>query len=85
MPCASSSNRWMRYTPGLTLESVFETTRGGAGHSRLLFGSDSSFFQRGWQRAVYDAQKSALAAVGLGAEDQALVCGGNFDRLFPSV
>jgi predicted TIM-barrel fold metal-dependent hydrolase len=79
----SSSNSWMRYTPGLTLESVFRTAISVIGARRLLFGTDSSFFPRGWQRGVYDAQKAAIASAGLPAADEALVFGGNFDRLFP--
>ena len=80
----SSSNSWIRYTPGLTLESVFRTALSVAGASRLLFGTDSSFFPRGWQKAVFDAQKTAIAALGHTAEDEALIFGGNFERLFPS-
>jgi len=79
----SSSNSWIRYTPGLTLEAVFRTAFAVAGARRLLFGTDSSFFPRGWQRGIYDAQKQALSAMGASAEDQTLVFGGNFDRLFP--
>jgi predicted TIM-barrel fold metal-dependent hydrolase len=79
----SSSNSWIRYTPGLTLESVFGTALAVAGASRLLFGTDSSFFPRGWQGGIYDVQKNALAAVGVSASDAALILGGNFDRLFP--
>ena len=79
----SSSNSWIRYTPGLTLEAVFRTALAVAGPSRLLFGTDSSFFPRGWQRPVYDAQRAALDSIGVGADDQALIFGGNFDRLFP--
>jgi predicted TIM-barrel fold metal-dependent hydrolase len=79
----SSSNGWIRYVPGLTLESVFRSALEVAGASRLLFGTDSSFFPRGWQRPVYDAQKAALAGLRLQAPDEALVFGGNFDRLFP--
>ena len=79
----SSSNGWIRYTPGLTLDTVFRTALSIVGASRLLFGTDSSFFPRGWQRAVFDAQKTALSALGHTAEDEALIFGGNFDRLFP--
>ena len=79
----SSSNGWIRYAPGLTLETVFTTALSVAGASRLLFGTDSSFFPRGWQRPVLDTQKAAFAAAGGSAEDEALVFGGNFDRLFP--
>ena len=79
----SSSNGWIRYTPGLTLESVFRTALSLVGASRLLFGTDSSFFPRGWQKAVFDAQKTAITTLGHTAEDEALIFGGNFERLFP--
>ena len=79
----SSSNGWIRYAPGLTLESVFRTALSVAGASRLLFGTDSSFFPRGWHKAVFDAQKTAIAALGHTADDEALIFGGNFERLFP--
>ena len=79
----SSSNSWIRYTPGLTLDAVFKTALSVVGARRLLFGTDSSFFPRGWQRGVYDAQKAAFASIGLPAADEALVFGGNFDRIFP--
>jgi predicted TIM-barrel fold metal-dependent hydrolase len=79
----SSSNGWVRYMPGLTLEAVFQSALGVLGASRLLFGTDSSFFPRGWQKPIYEAQKTALAAIGHSAEDEALIFGGNFDRLFP--
>ncbi len=80
----SSSNGWIRYTPGLTLDTVFRSTLAVVGASRLLFGSDSSFFPRGWQKPVFDAQKAILASLGVTDEDQALIFGGNFDRMFPA-
>jgi predicted TIM-barrel fold metal-dependent hydrolase len=79
----SSSNSWIRYTPGLTLDSVFKAALSVVGATRLLFGTDSSFFPRGWQRGIYDAQKAAVSDLGVSAADEALIFGGNFDRLFP--
>jgi hypothetical protein len=79
----SSSNSWIRYTPGLTLDHVFKTALAVVGPSRLLFGTDSSFFPRGWQKATYQQQKAILDGLGIKAEDEALILGGNFDRLFP--
>jgi predicted TIM-barrel fold metal-dependent hydrolase len=79
----SSSNSWMRFHDGLTLDRVFRTALGVAGASRLLFGTDSSFFPRGWQRAIHDDQERVAAALGLTAADKAAIFGGNFDRLFP--
>jgi predicted TIM-barrel fold metal-dependent hydrolase len=79
----SSSNSWMRYLPGVTLEHVFRQSLEVGGASRLLFGTDSSFFPRGWNRAVYRDQMKALDTLGVSAQDQALITGGNFERLFP--
>jgi len=79
----SSSNRWIRYTPGLTLAEAFRTAISIAGPSRLLFGTDSSFFPRGWQRAIYEEQKAIVVGAHIGSADAAAIFGGNFDRLFP--
>ena len=78
----SSSNSWVQYTPGLTLDAVFKAALAVTGASRLLFGTDSSFFPRGWQRAIYQQQKAILDGLGVGADDAALIFGGNFERLF---
>jgi predicted TIM-barrel fold metal-dependent hydrolase len=80
---SSSSNGWIHYTPGLTLETVFRTTLSIVGASRLLFGTDSSFFPRGWQKGVFETQRTLIGSLDVSADDQALVFGGNFDRLFP--
>jgi uncharacterized protein len=79
----SSSNSWMKYHPGLTLEAVFRQALAVVGPDRLLFGTDSSFFPRGWQLPVYEAQLAALGAAGITIEDRSKILGGNFARLFP--
>jgi predicted TIM-barrel fold metal-dependent hydrolase len=79
----SSSNNWTRYTPGLTLLDVFKTALSVVGPSRLMFGTDSSFFPRGWQRDVFEKQQAIVASIGLPAADQDLIFSGNFYRLFP--
>jgi uncharacterized protein len=78
----SSSNSWVRYHPGLTLESVFRQTLDVIGPDRLLFGTDSSFFPRGWQRPIFEEQRQALDRLGVGAEIQQKIFAGNFQRLF---
>ncbi len=78
----SSSNSWIRHTPGLTLDAVFKTTLAVVGPSRLVFGSDSSFFPRGWQKGIYDTQKQIVEHAGISAADASLIFSGNFDRLF---
>jgi hypothetical protein len=79
----SSSNSWIRYAPGWTLNGVFSTAMSVLGPSRMLFGTDSSFFPRGWQRGIYESQRTAMSEAGIGAKDQSLIFGSNFDRLFP--
>jgi predicted TIM-barrel fold metal-dependent hydrolase len=79
----SSSNSWIRYTPGLTLDAVFRAALAVGGPSRMLFGTDSSFFPRGCQRGIYEQQKAAIDGLGVGREDAELIFGGNFERLFP--
>ena len=46
----SSSNRWIRYIPGLTLADVFRHSLEVVGSERLLFGTDSSFFSERLER-----------------------------------
>ncbi len=76
----SSSNSWMRYD-GLTLAEVFRRALAVTGPERLLFGTDSSVFPRGWNRAIFDEQVAALQEAGAGAEAARGILGGNFLRL----
>ena len=78
----SSSNAWMRYLPGLTLSQVFRTALGVVGPERLLFGTDSSFFPRGWNKDVFDRQQQALDEAGVDESTRAKIMSGNFERLF---
>ena len=78
----SSSNGWMKYQPGLTLSGVFRQALAVVGPDRLLFGTDSSFFPRGWVSDVYEQQSSALDEIGASTEVTEKIFGGNFDRLF---
>jgi hypothetical protein len=78
----SSSNSWIKYSPGLTLGQVFRTALDVVGPDRLIFGTDSSFFPRGWNGEVHLKQKSALDTLGVSAEHQQRIFGGNFARIF---
>jgi len=77
----SSSNSWMRYE-GLDLSTVFRRALAVAGPSRLLFGTDSSFFPRGWNRAIFDDQTRVLAGLGVSSADAAAILGGNLRGIF---
>jgi len=76
----SSSNSWMKYE-GLDLKTVFQRALRVCGARRLLFGTDSSFFPRGWNSTVYQLQSTALADLGISADDANLIFGGNLERL----
>ena len=78
----SSSNSWIKFTPGLTLEQVFKTALDVVGPDRLIFGTDSSFFPRGWNGEIHQKQKSALDAIGVSADHQNRIFSQNFARLF---
>jgi uncharacterized protein len=79
----SSSNGWVKYLPGLTLAEAFRRALAVVGPDRLIFGSDSSFFPRGWHRVICGAQRTVLDELGVEPAASAKILGGNFDRLFP--
>ena len=76
----SSSNSWMRFE-GLDLATVLRRALSVVGPKRLLFGSDSSFFPRGWNHEIFDVQSRALHEMGIGAADARLILGGNLRRV----
>jgi uncharacterized protein len=77
----SSSNRWMLYS-GLDLRTVFERALNLVGPGRLLFGTDSSFFPRGWHAAIFEQQATALYELGLDKTTAEQIFSSNLDRLF---
>ena len=77
----SSSNNWIRYDPGLTLTAVYKAALSVVGPDRLLFGTDSSFFPRGWVTDVYEQQSAVLDELGADVEVREKVFGGNFERV----
>ena len=81
----SSSNGWIKYFPGLTLADVFRQALGTVGPSRLIFGTDSSFFPRGWQKPIYDEQRTALSAPGIDDWVSSFVFEENFNRVFGGI
>jgi predicted TIM-barrel fold metal-dependent hydrolase len=78
----SSTNSWVKYYPGLTLEDVFRQALAIVGPDRLIFGTDSSFFPRGWQRQIFELQKQTLHRLGVPEDAQERIFSGNFQRLF---
>lgn len=78
----SSSNSWIKLHPHLTLRDVYARALDIVGPSRLLFGTDSSFFPRGWQKAIHDEHLEVLTDLNVDAKAQHQIFGGNFDRVF---
>jgi uncharacterized protein len=72
----SSTNRWMRYQEAhLNLRHVFQRALDVVGPKRLLFGSDSSYFPRGWHYQIFDDQAKALYELGVTQADaRAIFC-----------
>jgi predicted TIM-barrel fold metal-dependent hydrolase len=79
----SSSNAWIRFLPGLTLTDVFRRALANLGPKRLLFGTDSSYFPRGWRQTICGAQRTILDELGTEPAAAQAIFGGNFDRVFP--
>ena len=78
----SSSNTWIRYQPeNLDLPGVFRKALDVLGPRRLLFGSDSSWFPRGYVRPILDQQVGILREIGADEETAQLVLGGNLRRI----
>ena len=61
----SGSNQWMRWVPyELNLEILFRKYRETIGASRIIFGSDSSWFPRGFTEIYLDEQIRSMIYVG---------------------
>lgn len=76
----SSSNRWMAYE-GLDLRSIFRRSIDVLGLERILFGTDSSFFPRGWNAAIFKEQTTALYEIGLDQQQACSILTQNLERL----
>ena len=76
----SSSNRWMQYE-NLDLRSVFRRALDVLGVTRLLFGTDSSFFPRGWQAEILQQQATALYELGLKEQQAEQILRLNLERV----
>lgn len=78
----SSSNIWMKYLPyPITLKEVFQKFLDHAGPERILFGTDSSSFPRGYRRDLLDLHLATLMELKIPEEDIRKIMGGNIARL----
>jgi predicted TIM-barrel fold metal-dependent hydrolase len=77
----SSTNSWTGYEE-LNLPAVFRRALAVAGPERLLFGTDSSFFPRGWNQAIFEQQSLVLHSLDVGGADARLIFSENLENLF---
>ena len=78
----SSSNGWLKLLPyPLDLEAVVRKTLEVFGPQRILWGSDSSVFPRGWRRDLFDLQVEIFEKAGTTEEDLHAIFGGNARRV----
>jgi predicted TIM-barrel fold metal-dependent hydrolase len=78
----SGSNQWVRWMPyPLDLDSLFRKAYETFGPERMIFGSDSSWFPRGFADRYLQDQLRVCRHMGMRDEDIALIFGGNARRL----
>jgi predicted TIM-barrel fold metal-dependent hydrolase len=78
----SSSNAWLAYMPAhLDLKTVFAKTLHVFGPRRILFGTDSNVFPRGWRQDIFRQQVEILHDLNTPPEAAELILGGNCARL----
>ncbi len=72
----------MRTQPGrLALGDALVQALEVVGSRRLLFGSDSNVFPRGFRRDVLDTQIAIFRDLGISPEEETRIFGGNLMRL----
>lgn len=78
----AGSNAWiLEHDPPLSLAEVFQAARSSFGIERILFGSDSGGFPRGYRADVLRAQQETMRVAGFNDDEQRAVLGENLARL----
>ncbi len=78
----SGSNQWMRWMPyPVTVESSFEKFYQTFGPERIIFGTDSSYFPRGFAVEYLKEQNKAVRFMNIPDREAQLIFGGNIARL----
>jgi uncharacterized protein len=79
----SSSNSWVNLMPyPLTLKDVFAKTLDILGPERIIFGSDSTAFPKGWRSEIFESQAEILKSLNRGTADLNLIFSENAQRIF---
>ena len=78
----AGSHGWAaEHAPPLSLADIFSQTREAIGTERILFGSDSGVFPRGYRADLLLAQIDAMIDAGFTTGEREAVLGGNLARL----
>lgn len=78
----SGSNQWMRWMPyEVTLQGLYKKYYETVGPERILFGTDSSWFPRGFAHAYLEEQMRAMVYSGFTAEERDLILYKNISNL----
>lgn len=78
----AGSNAWiLEHDPPLSLVEAFQAARVSFGVERILFGSDSGVFPRGYRADVLRAQQETMRAAGFTEDEQSAILGGNLATL----
>lgn len=78
----SGSNQWMRWMPyHFTVDAAFAKFYQTFGPGRIIFGTDSSYFPRGFAMDYLKEQNKAVRFLGISDADAQLMFGGNMARL----
>jgi len=79
---SSGSNQWMCWMPyPVTLESSFEKFYRTFGPGRIIFGSDSSYFPRGFAMDYLKEQNRVVRFLNIPENEVQMIFGGNIARL----
>ncbi len=77
------SNQWINWVPGdVTVKSLFRKYLSTIGAERLIFGTDSSWFPRGFALRYLQDQIRDCREIGMSHEQLQAIFGGNAARLF---
>jgi len=78
----SGSNQWMRWMPyEVTIKSSFQKFYETFGPERIIFGTDSSYFPRGFAVEYLHEQNKVLRFMNLPDKEVELIMSGNISRL----
>lgn len=79
---SSGNNEWVRWMPyPLTLHDLFRKFYETIGPQRILFGTDSEWFPRGWAVKYFETQWQVCCELGLGTTDLRSIFHDNAARL----